>query len=80
MSIKRRLAHLHDRTRLALMGRNRANRISLVPVFHVEKLYNDAYHEALCSFLKGYRDMTERFCKAGFSFHEPEACVAGSTP
>lgn len=58
MSIKRRLAHLHDRTRLALMGRARASRISLVPVFHVEKLYNDAYHEALCSFLKGYRDMT----------------------
>ncbi len=58
MSIRRRLAHLHNRTRLALMGRARASRISLVPVFHVEKLYNDAYHGALCSFLKGYRDMT----------------------
>ncbi|ATI44025.1 hypothetical protein CBW24_17945 (plasmid) [Pacificitalea manganoxidans] len=29
-----------------------------MPVFHVEKLYNDAYHKALRSFLKGYRDMT----------------------
>ncbi|MFK7941669.1 MAG: hypothetical protein AB8B85_01965 [Paracoccaceae bacterium] len=58
MFIKRKLAHLHDCTRLALLRRDRASRISLLPVFHVEKLYDDAHHHALCSFLRGYRELT----------------------
>lgn len=61
MSIKRRLAHIHDSTRLALMDHltpKRASRISLLPVFHVEQLYNDTYHETLCTFLKRYRTLT----------------------
>lgn len=61
MSIKKRLAHINDLTRLAVLERlspRQTSRISLLPVFHVEKLYNDSYHDSLCQFLEGYRALT----------------------
>jgi len=61
MSIKKRMAHANDLARLAVLERlspKQAGRISLLPVFHVEKLYNDSYYDSLCQFLQGYRALT----------------------
>ena len=57
MSIKFKIANQIDAFMLGWVGKQNGT-ISLTPVFHVEKLYNDSYFSNLLDFCQGYTAQT----------------------